>query len=71
MDFSEQLKDPLMAAAFAALATSAYIYVKNQMNAGEKLPVSAFAKPSVLVALLVYFIVYSGSHREKISMEPF
>lgn len=71
MDISEQLKDPMMAALFAAVATSAYIYVKNQMNSGDKLPLSAFAKPSALVALLVYFIVYSGSQREKISMEPF
>jgi hypothetical protein len=71
MDISEQLKDPMMAALFAAVATSAYIYVKNQMNSGDKLPLSAFAKPSALVALLVYFIVYSGSQREKISMDPF
>ena len=71
MDISEQLKDPLMAALFAAATTSAYIYVKNQMNSGDKLPLSAFAKPSALVALLVYFIVYSGSQREKISSEPF
>jgi len=71
MDISEQLKDPMMAALFAAAATSAYIYVKNQMNSGDKLPLSAFAKPSALVALLVYFIVYSGSQREKISSEPF
>jgi hypothetical protein len=71
MDISEQLKDPLMAALFAAAATSAYIYVKNQMNSGDKLPLSAFAKPSALIALLVYFIVYSGSQRERISSEPF
>ena len=71
MDISEQLKDPMMAALFAAVATSAYIYVKNQMNSGDKLPLSAFAKPSALIALLVYFIVYSGSQREKISSEPF
>jgi|LauGreSuBDMM15SN_2_FD.fasta_scaffold2781808_1 hypothetical protein len=71
MDISEQLKDPMMAALFAAAATSAYIYVKNQMNSGDKLPLSAFAKPSALIALLVYFIVYSGSQREKISSEPF
>ena len=37
MDISEQLKDPMMAALFAAVATSAYIYVKNQMNSGDKL----------------------------------
>jgi hypothetical protein len=71
MDVGEQLKDPLAAAVFAALVTAAYIYVRNQMNSGDKLPVSAFAKPAALVALLVYFIVYSGSQREKISTDPF
>lgn len=71
MDISEQLKDPVWAALFAAAVTSAYIYVKNQMNSDEKLPLSAYAKPSALVALLVYFIVQSGSSREKISSEPF
>jgi hypothetical protein len=41
------------------------------MNAGEELPLSAYAKPAALVALLVYFIVYNGSSRETISSEPF
>jgi tryptophan-rich sensory protein len=71
MDISDSLKDPVWAALFAAVATAGYIYVKNQMNAGEELPMSAYAKPAVLVALLVYFIVYSGSSRETISSEPF
>ena len=71
MDISEQLKDPMWAALFAAVVTAVYVHVKNQMNAGDKLPVSAYAKPASLVALLVYFIVFSGSNREKISTEPF
>jgi tryptophan-rich sensory protein len=71
MDISEHLKDPMWAALFAAAATSAYIYIKNQMNSGDKLPLSAYAKPSILVALLVYFIVQNGSTREKIMSEPF
>ena len=71
MDISEQLKDPMMAAAFAGLVTAAYIHVKNQMNSGEKLELSAYAKPAALVALLVYFIVCSGSQKEKISSDPF
>jgi hypothetical protein len=71
MDISEHLKDPMWAALFAAVVTAVYIHVKNQMNAGEKLSTSAYARPACLVALLVYFIVYSGSTREHISEEPF
>jgi len=71
MDISEQLKDPMMAAIFAAAVTAVYIYVKNQMNSGEKLPLSAYAKPACLIALLVYFIVQSGASREHISSDPF
>lgn len=71
MDISEQLKDPMMAAIFAAAVTAGYIYVKNQMNSGEKLPLSVYAKPACLVALLVYFIVQSGTSREHISADPF
>jgi hypothetical protein len=71
MDIGDSLKDPLWAAVFAAAATAGYVYVKNQMNAGEKLQMSAYAKPACLVALLVYFIVFSGSTREKLSTEPF
>lgn len=71
MDITDSLKDPVWAALFAAAVTAGYIHVKNQMNAGEELQMSAYAKPAVLVALLVYFIVYSGSSRETISSEPF
>ena len=71
MDISEQLKDPMMAALFAAAVTAVYIHVKNQMNGGAKLVLSAYAKPASLVAILVYFIVQSGSTREHISAEPF
>lgn len=71
MDIGDSLKDPMWAALFAAVATAGYVYVKNQMNSGEKLQMSAYAKPACLVALLVYFIVYSGSSREKISSDPF
>ena len=71
MDISEHLKDPMWAALFAAAVTAVYVHVKNQMNSGEKLPLSAYAKPASLVAILVYFIVCSGSSREKISTEPF
>jgi hypothetical protein len=71
MDISDQLKDPLWAALFAAVVTAGYIHIKNQMNGGPKLQLSAYAKPAALVALLVYFIVQNGSVREHISTEPF
>jgi hypothetical protein len=71
MDISDQLKDPIWAAVFAAVVTAGYIHVKNQMNGGAKLQLSAYAKPATLVALLVYFIVQCGSTREHISSEPF
>ena len=65
------LRDPLSAAAIAAGATMAYIYLKSTMNK-EKLPNSAYFKPAFLVGLLVYFIVSQGiGSKETISSEPF
>ena len=72
MDISEYIKEPLGAAAFAALATAGYIHVKAKMNNEGKLQTSQYIKPAFLVALLVYFIVSNGTAgREKISAEPF
>jgi hypothetical protein len=72
MDISEYLKEPVGAAVFAAGVTAAYIYVKAKINNEGQPTTSAFAKPAVLVAILVYFIVSSGAGaREKISAEPF
>ena len=72
MDLSDQLKDPVWAAVFAAAATAAYIYVKAQMNNEGPQQLSVFAKPASLVAILVYFIVSTGgSSRERISTDPF
>jgi hypothetical protein len=68
----DKLRDPMWAAAFAAAATAAYIYGKAHINNEGKLPVSAYAKPASLVALLVYFIVSNGTGtKEAISTEPF
>ena len=72
MDISEYIREPTGAALFAAAVTSLYIYAKAKINNEGKPAVSAYAKPSVLVAILVYFIVSTGSGaREKISSEPF
>jgi hypothetical protein len=72
MDISEYIREPTGAAAFAALITAGYIHLKAKLNNESQPPVSAYAKPAALVALLVYFIVSNGSAaREKISTEPF
>ena len=72
MDISEYIKEPLGAAAFAALVTAGYIHVKAKMNNEGTLQTSQYVKPAFLVAILVYFIVSNGTaSREKISAEPF
>ena len=72
MDIGEYIREPMGAAIFAALATAGYIHVKAKMNNEGALQPSQYVKPAFLVALLVYFIVSSGSGaREKISAEPF
>lgn len=68
----DKLRDPMWAALFAAAVTAAYIHIKAHMNNEGKLPVSSYAKPASLVALLVYFIVSSGTGTtESILKEPF
>jgi hypothetical protein len=66
-------RDPMMAAGIAAGVTIAYVYAKNSMNGEQaKVPNSAYFKPALLVAILVYFIVnYGHGTKESISHEPF
>ena len=72
MDISDSLKDPLSAAVFAGCATAAYIHIKARMNNEGKLKPSAYCKPAILVAMLVYFIVQSGvAAKETILDEPY
>jgi len=72
MDISDYLREPFSAALFGAAATALYIHVRAKLNNETQQPVAAYAKPAVLVFILVYFIVSSGSaSREKISAEPF
>ena len=72
MELSEYLRDPTWAALIAGAATAAYIHIKMKMNKESKLPVSGYAKPAALVAILVFFIVQNGvGKRESISSEPF
>jgi hypothetical protein len=64
-------REPFSAAVIAAGITIAYIYAKSKMN-GEKLKNSAYFKPAVLTAVLVYFIVQQGNgQRESIATQPF
>jgi len=72
MDISDSLKDPLSAAVFAGCVTAGYIYIKSRMNNEGKLKVSVYTKPTILVAMLVYFIVQNGvAAKETISVEPY
>lgn len=68
----EQLKTPEGAALTAALMTAGYIYLKHRLNNEPKPEMSAYAKPALLNALMVYFIIANGiGGREKISSDPF
>ena len=72
MDVGDYLREPTGAAVAAALITAAYIYAKAKMN-NEPIPQpSAYTKPAILNAIMVYFIVSSGlSAKEHISSDPF
>jgi len=72
MELSEHLRTPEGAAMAAAAMTSAYIYARQRMNNEPKQELSAYCKPAMLNAIMVYFIVSQGSAvREKISSEAF
>ena len=71
-EFSEHMRTPGGAAMAAAAMTAAYIYLKHKLNNEPKPELNAYAKPAVLNACMVYFIVSNGtSVREKISTEAF
>lgn len=63
--FRDQMKNPLYAAAFAALVTAVAVHVsqKPQKN-------SEYVKPALFVGALVYLIMYQGNG-EAITKEPF
>jgi len=72
MDISEYLRDPVGAAVFAAMATSGYIFFKARINNEPKPELNVYTKPSILIAILVYFIVANGTcAKEPISVDPF
>ena len=66
------LKDPTVAAVFAAVITAGYIYFKNKINNQPGLPNSTYMQPAILNAILIYFIMsYSGVKNEQIITEPY
>lgn len=68
----EYLRDPTWAALIAGAITALYIHGKARLNDEGTLPASAYTKPAILVAILVYFIISNGvGKRETISTEPF
>ena len=65
-------RDPMSAAAIAAAATIAYVYIRASMNNEKALPNSAYFKPAFLVGALVYVIVHQGNaHQETITTTPY
>lgn len=68
----EQLRNPMFAAVFAGAVTAGYLYFKAHINNEAKLSTSAYMKPALLNAILVYFIIsYGCGQRERILTEPF
>tara|TARA_R110002072_G_scaffold181242_1_gene337462 strand:- start:385 stop:606 length:222 start_codon:yes stop_codon:yes gene_type:complete len=71
-EFSEHMRTPGGAAMAAAAMTAGYIYLKHKLNNEPKPELNAYAKPAVLNACMVYFIVSHGTAvREQISTEAF
>ena len=72
MDMNEHFRDPLTAAIFAGIITIAYLHLKAKMNNEDTLQMSAYVKPAILNAILVFFIVFNGiGMKETISTKPF
>lgn len=67
----DQLRDPIIAAAAAAIITAGYLYFKARIN-NESKTNSAFLKPALLNAVMVYFIVsYGCGQKPRIMTEPY
>ena len=72
MDLAETLKDPFGAGIVAACITIAYIHGKSRMNDEGPLETSAYTKPAILNAIMVYFIISGGlATKKKISTDPY
>ena len=72
MDFSEYLSKPEIASIFAGVVTTSYIMSRSKLNKEETPVFSDLLKPSILVAILVFFIVYTISNgKDVISNAPY
>jgi len=68
----DNLRDPINASLFGAVATAGYMFLKAKLNNEPKPQMNEYTKPAILVAILVYFIVSQGNAvKETISVEPF
>ncbi len=68
MELADYLRDPMWAGLIAALITAGHLHAKTSINNKSTLPNSAYVKPSILFAVIVYFIVAIGvALRETIS----
>ena len=67
MEFEDYLRDPAWAGIIAGMITAGYIHFKAKINNEGKLPVSAYAKPATLTAILVFFIVSNGLGKKAVS----
>jgi len=68
----DNLRDPINASIFGAIATAGYMFMKAKLNNEPKPQMNEYTKPAILVAVLVYFIVSQGAAaKEVISVEPF
>lgn len=68
----ENLRNPIYASLAAAVLTYGYMYGKDAMNGIPPQDNSVYIKPTILNAIMVYFIVHMASTtRETISSEPF
>lgn len=54
------LRNPLTASIFAFFVTYIFLKLKSQM-AGKEEPNHRYIKPSFLIGILVYFIIYIGN----------
>lgn len=64
------LRNPLYASIIAALITYIYLYIKNKVN-DENMSTSDYVKPSILNAIMVYFIIHYGVARPKPPVIPY
>ena len=66
----EILRNPMVAAALAAIITYVYLNIKNKVN-NEHMTNSDYIKPAILNAIMVYLITYYGAARPIVPTVPY